>query len=107
MGASSSPDITSVSSLFGTTIGFALSATVTTDLLTVSANKLVRITNLLVSNIDGTNSADVTLGLILADADPNGITDFDVTSGQPWYIVKGGSSSSGFYAINSRCTAIP
>ena len=89
MGASSSPDITSVSSLYGTTVGFALSTTVTTDLITVSSNKLVRITNLLVSNIDGTNSADVTLGLILADADPNGITDFDVTSGQPWYIVKG------------------
>ena len=42
----------------------------------------------MVSNIDGTNSADVTLALVLADADPNGITDFDVTSGQPWYLAK-------------------
>ena len=43
---------------------------------------------MLVANIDGTNSADVTIALVLADADPNGITDFDITSGQPWYIAK-------------------
>ena len=88
MGASSSPDITSVSSLYGTTVGFALGTTVTTDLITVSSNKLVRITTLLVSNIDGTNSADVTLALVLADNDPNGITDFTLNS-SAWYIVKG------------------
>ena len=89
MGASSSPDISSATSIYGTTVGFALSTTVTTDLLTVSTNKLLRITNLLVSNIDGTNSADVTLALVLADNDPNGVTDFDVAAGGPWYIVKG------------------
>ena len=88
MGASSSPDISSATSIYGTTVGFALSTTVTTDLLTVSANKLLRITNLLVSNIDGTSSADVTLALVLADNDPNGVTDFDVDAGGPWYIVK-------------------
>ena len=88
MAASSSPDITDVSSLYGTTVGFALGTTVTTDLITVSTNKILKINTMMVSNIDGTNSADVTLALVLADADPNGITDFDVTSGQPWYIVK-------------------
>ena len=88
MGASSSPDISSATSIYGTTVGFALGTTVTTDLLTVSANKLLRITNLLVSKIHGTNSGDVTLAVDLADADPNGVTDFDVTSGDPWYILK-------------------
>ena len=88
MGASSSPNISAATGIYGTTVGFALSTTVTTDLLTVSSNKLVRIVSMLVSNIDGTNAADVTLALVLADADPNDVTDFDVTSGQPWYIVK-------------------
>ena len=88
MAASTSPNIASVTSLYGTTVGFALDTTVTTDLITVSANKILRITTLLVANIDGTNSADVTIALVLADADPNGITDFDITSGQPWYIAK-------------------
>lgn len=88
MAASSSPDITDVSSLYGTTLGFALGTTVTTDLITVSTNKILKINTMMVSNIDGTNSADVTLALVLADADPNGITDFDVTSGQPWYLAK-------------------
>ena len=36
MAASSSPDITDVSSLYGTTVGFALGTTVTTDLITVT-----------------------------------------------------------------------
>ena len=88
MAASSSPDITDVSSLYGTTIGFALTTTVTTDLITVSTDKIVKINTMMVSNIDGSNSADVTIALVLADADPNGITDFDVTSGQPWYLAK-------------------
>ena len=44
MGASTSPNIVSVSSIYGTTIGFALSTTVTTDLITVSANKILRLT---------------------------------------------------------------
>ena len=64
MAASSSPDITDVSSLYGTTIGFALTTTVTTDLITVSTNKILKINTMMVSNIDGTNSADVTLALV-------------------------------------------
>ena len=88
MGASSSPNISAATGIYGTTVGFALSTTVTTALLTVSSNKLVRIVSMLVSNIDGTNAADATIALDLADADPNDVDDFDVTSGDPWYILK-------------------
>ena len=63
MAASTSPNIASVTSLYGTTVGFALDTTVTTDLITVSANKILRITTLLVANIDGTNSATVNVDL--------------------------------------------
>ena len=88
MGASSSPNISAATGIYGTTVGFALSTTVTTALLTVSSNKLVRIVSMLVSNIDGTNAADAPIALDLADADPNDVDDFDVTSGDPWYILK-------------------
>jgi hypothetical protein len=79
-------NIAGVTNLKATTVGFALDTTVTTDLLTVSSSKLVRISTLLVSNVDGTNSADVTLALVLADANPEGVTDF-TTSGT-FYIAK-------------------
>jgi len=88
MAASSSPDITDVSSLYGTTIGFLLTTTVTADLITVSTDKIVKINTMMVSNIDGSNSADVTIALVLADTEPNGITNFDVTINQPWYLAK-------------------
>ena len=88
MGASSSPNISAATGIYGTTVGFALSTTVTTALLTVSSNKLVRIVSMLISNVDGTNAADATIALDLADADPNDVDDFDVTSGDPWYILK-------------------
>ena len=88
MAASSSPNIVSVSSIYGTTIGFDLGTTVTTDLITVSANKILRITAIRATNVDGTNDATVTVGIVLADADPNGITDFDVTSINPLLIAK-------------------
>jgi len=88
MGASTSPNIVNVTSMHGTTVGFALSTTVTTDLITVSANKILRLTALRATNVDGTNDATVTVGIVFADADPNGISDFDVTAINPLLLAK-------------------
>jgi len=88
MGASTSPNIVSVSSIYGTTIGFALTTTVTTDLITVTANKILRLTAIRATNVDGAADATVTVGIVLADADPNGITDFDVTAINPLLLAK-------------------
>ena len=74
MAASTSPNIASVTSLYGTTVGFALDTTVTTDLITVSANKILRITTLLVANIDGTNSADLNLYIDGLGSGASGVT---------------------------------
>tara|TARA_R100001086_G_C11775505_1_gene242089 strand:- start:189 stop:575 length:387 start_codon:yes stop_codon:yes gene_type:complete len=79
-------NIAGVTNLKTTTVGFALGTTVTTDLLTVSGSKLLRINTLLVSNIDGTDSADVTVAVVLADTDPEGVTDFTVSG--TFYIAK-------------------
>lgn len=57
------PNIVNVTSIIGKTTGVALGTTLTTALLTNSAasNKVFKINTILVSNVDGTNSADVTI----------------------------------------------
>lgn len=55
------PNIVNVTSIFGKTMGAALSTTTTTDILTCGANKVLKVNTIIVSNVDGTNAADVTV----------------------------------------------
>ena len=57
------PNIVSVSSIIGESQGFQLDTTLNTELLTVASGKLVKINRISVANIDGTNAADVTVGI--------------------------------------------
>ena len=74
------PNIVSVSSIKGESVGFALSATTTTTLMTVASNKIVKINRITVANVDGTNAADVTLSVTKSNFTPDGVDNFD-TSG--------------------------
>ena len=80
------PNIVSVSSIKGESVGYALSNTVTTTLMTVSSDKIVKINRITVANVDGTNAADVTLSVTKSNFTPDGISDFD-TSGT-FFIAK-------------------
>jgi len=55
------PNIVSVASIYGESVGWNLTATTTTTLMTVSAGKLIKINRMTVANVDGTNPADVTV----------------------------------------------
>ena len=74
------PNIVSVSSIKGESVGFALSATTTTTLMTVSSDKVVKVNRITCANVDGTNAADLTLSVTKANYTPDGISNFD-TSG--------------------------
>ena len=74
------PNIVSVSSIKGESVGYALSNTVTTTLMTVSSDKIVKINRITVAYVDGTNAADVTLSVTKSNFTPDGISNFD-TSG--------------------------
>jgi hypothetical protein len=74
------PNIVSVTSIKGESVGFALSATTTTTLMTVASNKVVKINRITVANVDGTNAADVTLSVTKSNFTPDGVDNFD-TSG--------------------------
>ena len=55
------PNIVNVSSIVGGNLGFNLSATATATLLTVDADKILKINRITVANVDGTNAATVDL----------------------------------------------
>lgn len=55
------PNVVGVTSIFGKTVGAALGTTLTTNLLTCASDKLLKINTILVSNVDGTDEATVTL----------------------------------------------
>ena len=74
------PNIVSVTSINGESVGFNLTATTTTTLLTVSSNKLLKINRITCANVDGTNAADLSLSITKANFTSAGVSDFD-TSG--------------------------
>ena len=51
------PNIVNVTSILGGNLGFNLSNTTTATLLTVDAEKLLKINRITVANVDGTNAA--------------------------------------------------
>ena len=80
------PNIVSVSSIYGGSLGFHLTTTTTTALMTVSADVIIKINSILVANVDGTNAATVTLSITKLNVAPAGITNLD-TSGD-FFLVK-------------------
>ena len=58
------PNLVNVTSIYGNSICGALTTTVTTDLLTCASDKLIKVNNIVVANIDGSSAATVTMGII-------------------------------------------
>jgi len=55
------PNLVNVSSILGKTMGAALGTSANTDILTCPSDKVLKINSIIVANVDGTNSATVTV----------------------------------------------
>jgi len=55
------PNVVNVTSIYGKTSGAALGTDVNTSLLTCASDKLLKINSIIVANVDGSNSAEVTI----------------------------------------------
>jgi hypothetical protein len=55
------PNIVSVSSIYGESVGWNLTATTTTALFTVASDKLIKINRIVCANVDTASAADLTL----------------------------------------------
>ena len=63
------PNIVNVSSIHAQSIGFNLSSTATTTLFTVGDDRVIKVNNVMVANVDGTNAATVDLFVTKAQVD--------------------------------------
>jgi len=68
------PNIINVASILAGNAGFNLSATATATLITVDANKILKINSITVANVDGTNAATVDLFVDGLGSGVDGIT---------------------------------
>ena len=71
------PNIVSVTSIYGESIGEALTTTVTTDIMTVAAEKLLKVNYISVANDHASNATDVTVAIVKA-----GFTSAGIGSGE-------------------------
>jgi len=67
------PNIVSVTSIYGESIGEALTTTVTTDIMTVASNKLIKINYISVTNDHASTAVVVTLAIVKAGFTSDGI----------------------------------
>jgi hypothetical protein len=69
------PNILNATAIYGKTLGKAVAATATTIVAnSVSSGKIFKINSLFISNVDGTNAADVTVDVY------NGTTPYDIAN---------------------------
>ena len=105
------PNIVNVTSIYGKTGGAVLGTTLTTDILTCAANKVLKINSIIVSNIDGSSSASATVyfydssaaaryALVSTVSVPADSTVIVVGKDNPIYLeesdqIEGGASATG------------
>jgi len=80
------PNIVAVATIKGESVGFNMAANVTTTLLTVSADVVLKVNRIQCANVDGTNAANLDLLITKANFTSAGVTNFD-TSGS-FYLAK-------------------
>ena len=80
------PNIVSVATIAGQSLGFHLTTTAATALMTVTAEYVIKVNSILVANVDGTNAATVDVRIVKLNVTPLGITNLD-TSGT-FYLAK-------------------
>jgi len=80
------PNIVSVVTIKGESVGFNMAANVTTTLLTVSNDVVLKVNRIQCANVDGTNAANLDLLVTKANFTSAGVTNFD-TSGS-FYLAK-------------------
>ena len=79
------PNIVSVATINGGSLGLHLT-TSEVALITVTAEYLIKVNNIMVANVDGTNAATCDVRVVKLNVTPLGITNLD-TSGT-FYIAK-------------------
>ena len=80
------PNIVNVATINGGSLGFHLTTTAATALMTATAEYIIKINSILVANVDGTNAATCDVCVVKQNATPLGITNYDISG--TFYLAK-------------------
>ena len=80
------PNIVSVATINGVSLGWNLTNTLTTTLMTATAEYVIKINRIMCTNIHATDAANLNLFITKLNVTPAGVTNFD-TSGN-FYLAK-------------------
>ena len=80
------PNIVSVATINGVSLGWNLTNTLTTTLMTATAEYVIKINRIMCTNIHATDAANLNLYITKVNQTPEGVTNFD-TSGS-FYLAK-------------------
>ena len=80
------PNIVAVATINGVSLGWNLTNTLTTTLLTVTSEYVIKINRIVCSNVHATDAANLNLYVTKLNYTPEGVTNFD-TSGD-FYLAK-------------------
>ena len=75
------PNIVSVTSIYGESIGEALTTTTDTDIMTVATNVVIKINSIIVTNTHATNATAVTVSIVKAGFTSTGIGSAEDNAG--------------------------
>lgn len=75
------PNIVSVSSIYGESLGQAMTTTLTTTVLTVSTDVILKVNNITATNTHATNDLEFTLQVTKADFTSAGVASSDDNAG--------------------------
>jgi hypothetical protein len=86
------PNIVNVANIYAQSVGFNLSNTLTATLFTVATDKVLKVNNIMCSNVDGSNAASINLFIDKAEFTTNdgtvGPFSTNITVDGNFYIAK-------------------
>ena len=80
------PNIVSVATINGVELGWNLTNTLTTTLMTVTAEYVVKVNRIMCTNIHATDAANLNLYITKVNQTPAGVTNFDASG--DFYLAK-------------------
>ena len=80
------PNIVSVATINGVNLGWNLTNTLTTSLLTVTAEYVIKINRIVCANVHSSAAANLNLYVTKLNTTPAGVTNFDVSG--DFYLAK-------------------
>ena len=87
------PNLVSVTSIYAESVQAELDTTLTTEILLAASNKLVKVNNILIANIDGSSAVDISVFITKSGGSPIAIArTISVPADSPFTVIDKNTS---------------